>query len=319
MVREAARWGLRQTLLDDQGWEQVFAAYEHGDDLLREQLAAALVMRADAVMPAARVDLHRLAAMLDKMMSQDANPAVRAWATRAAWNWWVWNPPMRQPLNKAFVTMLQTPEPSQLAENAKRYQLQALLIVNGNRASANFDNPYRELDELFQAIVESPAPVRRHNSSTSGLRGPRPRITTPRMVLTALDSLAIPRRTLPRRSGLRSWISGSAPSKANDLAATQLAIEAAANVIHEGVQEKLLHYAVKGPEALRPIASSSLSDPRAVLLPTSPEFVGPLVERIHANAQTEEGRRQVSRNTVRQLSQARWDMPPIREPPAGVL
>ena len=91
--------------------------------------------------------------------------------------------------------------------------------------------------------------------------------------------------------------------------ATQLAIEAAANVIHEGVQNKLLDYSIKGPEALRPIASSSLSDPRAVLLPTSPEFVGPLVERIHANAQTEEGRRQVSRNTVRQLSQARWDMP----------
>ena len=110
-------------------------------------------MRADAVMPAARVDLQRLASMLDKMMSQDANPAVRAWATRAAWNWWVWNPPMRQPLNKAFVTMLKTPEPSVLAENAKRYQLQALLIVNGNRASANFDNPYRELGDLFQAIV----------------------------------------------------------------------------------------------------------------------------------------------------------------------
>jgi hypothetical protein len=75
------------------------------------------------------------------------------------------------------------------------------------------------------------------------------------------------------------------------------------------VQQKLLHYAVKGPESLRSIASTSLSDPRAVLLPTSPEFVGPLVERIHANAQTEQGRRQVSRGMVRQLSRARWDMP----------
>ena len=81
-------------------------------------------------------------------------------------------------------------------------------------------------------------------------------------------------------------------------------------MIHGEVQEKLLHYAVKGPENLRSIASSSLSDPRAVLLPTSPEFVGPLVERIHANAQTEEGRRQVTRSTVRQLSRARWDMSP---------
>ena len=48
--------------------------------------------------------------------------------------------------------MLETPEPSVLAENAKRYQLQALLIVNGNRASANYDNPYTELADLFQSI-----------------------------------------------------------------------------------------------------------------------------------------------------------------------
>jgi hypothetical protein len=33
------------------------------------------------------------------------------------------------------------------------------------------------------------------------------------------------------------------------------------------------------------------------------------MERVYMNAQTEEGRRQVSRTTVRQLSQARWDMP----------
>ena len=89
------------------------------------------------------------------MMSHDASPAVRAWAARAAWNWWVWNPPIRQPLNEAFLTMLQTPEPSHLAENAKRYQLQALLIVNGNRSSANYDNPYPELADLLEADRQS--------------------------------------------------------------------------------------------------------------------------------------------------------------------
>jgi hypothetical protein len=308
MVREAARWGLRQTLLDDQGWEQIFAAYEHGGDLAREQLAAALVMRADAVMPRASVDLQRLAGMLDKMMSHDANPAVRAWAARAAWNWWVWNPPMRQPLNKAFVTMLETPEPSQLADNAKRYQLQALLIVNGNRASANYGNPYRELEELFLAMAEASA-------------GPQAQLANERLARTAATYYNASYGSngtgqLGYSTPQSSETIGAAivdfwerAEQAGDPAATQLAIEAAANVIHEEVQEKLLHYAVKGPETLRSIASSSLSDPRAVLLPTSPEFVGPLVERIHANAQTEEGRRQVTRNTVRQLSRARWDMP----------
>ncbi|HJS09052.1 MAG TPA: prenyltransferase/squalene oxidase repeat-containing protein [Pirellulales bacterium] len=309
MVREAARWGLRQTLLDDQGWEHVFAAYEQGEDLAREQLAAALVMRADAVMPQSRVDLVRLAGMLDKMMSHDANPAVRAWAARAAWNWWVWNPPMREPLNRAFVKMVQTPEPSHLAENAKRYQLQALLIVNGNRASANYDNPYRELEPLLQAMAEA----------TAGSQG--------QLVSTRLTRAAATYYSAAYGSNGTGQLGYSTPQSSEtigaaivdfwqraeisgDPLATQLALEAAANVIHAEVQEKLLHYAVNGPENLRSIASSSLSDPRAVLLPTAPEFVGPLVERIHANAQTEEGRRQVTRNTVRQLSRARWDMSP---------
>jgi hypothetical protein len=243
------------------------------------------------------------------MMSRDANPAVRAWAARAAWNWWVWNPPMRRPLNKAFVTMLETPEPSQLAENAKRYQLQALLIVNGNRASANYDNPYRELEELLQALAEAGS-------------APQAQRVNERLARTAATyynaaygsngtgqlGYATPQSSETIGAAIVDYWQRA--EQANDLAATQLAIEAAANVIHEGVQKKLLDYAVKGPEALRPIASSSLSDPRAVLLPTSPEFVAPLMERIHANAQTEEGRRQVTRNTVRQLSRARWDMSP---------
>ena len=89
-----------------------------------------------------------------------------------------------------------------------------------------------------------------------------------------------------------------------------LAIEAAANVIHEGVQTKLLHYSIKGPEALRSIASSSLSDPRAVLLA---DFAG--IRRAAAGAdlrrrQDRGGPPPASRAArVRQLSQARWDMP----------
>ena len=91
----------------------------------------------------------------------------------------------------------------------------------------------------------------------------------------------MPRRNRPQTIGkavVNFWERAEAGRRSGG---DQLAIEAAANVIHEGVQNKLLHYSIKGPEALRSIASSSLSDPRAVLLPTSPEFVGPLVERIH--------------------------------------
>src|SRR5262245_45351124 len=181
-------------------------------------------------MPQRRVDLHQLAGILGKMISQDANPAVRAWATRAAWNWWVWNPPIRQPLNKAFVTMLQTPEPSWLVENAKRYQIQALLIVNGNRASANYDNPYRELKELFDAIADAGS-------------GPQAQLVNERLSRAAATyynasygsngtgqlGYATPNSSATIGAAIVDFWQRA--EQANDLAATQLSIEAAANVI----------------------------------------------------------------------------------------
>ncbi len=313
MVREAARWGLRQTLLDDHGWEQVFAAYDHGSDLQRQELAAALIMRADGVMSGASVDFERLAATLDQMMSQDANPAVRAWAPRAAWNWWLWNQPTRKRLNQAYLTMLETPEPSVLAENAKRYQLQALFIVNGNRASANYDNPYKELADLFQAI----------NARISS--GPASGLLAQRLVGVAATyynasygsngtgqlGYSTPRSSETIGKAVMNFWEDAEAAKNPKL--IQLAVEASANVVHTEVQKKLLDYAVNGPEALRPIASNALSDPRAVLLPTSPEFIGPLMERLHKDAQSDDGRRRITRTTIRQLSQARWDMPRSEE------
>lgn len=92
MVREAARWGLRQTLLDDKGWDYLYAAYNGGNDRTREGLAGALIMRADAVMTRSNAGFVRLGELFDGMMNADPHPGVRAWGTRAAWNWWVWNP-----------------------------------------------------------------------------------------------------------------------------------------------------------------------------------------------------------------------------------
>lgn len=309
MVREAARWGLRQTLLDDKGWKETLTAYDRGTDPQRQELAAALVMRADAVMPRSQVDYERLAMMLDRMMNTDKNPAVRAWASRAAWNWWLWNPPTRKRLNQAFLTLLETPEPSVLAENAKRYQLQALFIVNGNRASANYDQPYPELAELFQAVEQKLETKARAQDMGPRLVGVAATYYNASYGSNGTGQLgyATPHASdMVGKAVLAHWERAEGE---NDQKSIQLALEASANVIHEGVQKKLLHYAVKGPEALRPIASSSLSDPRAVLLPTSPEFVEPLMERVHRAAADETSRTQAARTVIRQLARARWDMP----------
>jgi hypothetical protein len=167
------------------------------------------------------------------MMSGDANPAVRAWAARAAWNWWLWNSPTRKRLNQAYLTMLQTPEPSLLAENAKRYQLQALLIVNGNRSAANYDNPYTELADLLAAVeplLDSDAAdlvsrrltgvAATYHSASYGSNG-----TGQLGYATPGASQAI------GRSIARFW---QAAEAAGDEQAIQLSVEGAANVIHEG-------------------------------------------------------------------------------------
>ena len=308
MVREAARWGMRQTLLDDKGWDQILEAYGRGGDLAREQMAAALVMRAGAVVPRSGVDFERLAGMLDRMMSVDPNPAVRAWAARAAWNWWLWNPPIRPRLNQAFLTMLETPEPSVLAENAKRYQLQALFIVNGNRASANYDHPYPELADLFQAVA---ARLAADAGSRIGERVVGVAATYYNAAFgsngTGPMGYATPHASaMVGKAVLDYW---ERAERSDDPRAVQLAIEASANVVQEGVQKKLLHYAVKGPEKFRSIASTSISDPRAVLFPTAPEFVEPLMERVYRGASDEKTRQQTARTVIRQLTQARWDIP----------
>ncbi|MEO8126825.1 MAG: hypothetical protein ABI822_07010, partial [Bryobacteraceae bacterium] len=142
MVREAARWGMRQTLLDDKGWDHLFTAYEKGDDLTRESIAGALIMRADGVLTHTAAGYPRLTAALDHMMNQDPDPGVRAWSTRAAWNWWVWNPPVRTRLNQAFLTSLEQPEKSALVETAKRFQTEALFIANGQRANGSKEHQY---------------------------------------------------------------------------------------------------------------------------------------------------------------------------------
>ena len=66
---------------------------------------------------------------------RDPFAGVRAYAFKAAWHWWVWNPPLRQRINRAWVNALLRPETSAHAENALRYSTASMLIVNGQIAN----------------------------------------------------------------------------------------------------------------------------------------------------------------------------------------
>ena len=306
MVREAARWGLRQTLLDDKGWDHLFAAFPSMSDLSRESLAGALIMRADATMTHSNAGFARLTAALAKMMNDDPSPAVRAWATRAAWNWWIWNPPVRQPLNHAFRDSLTRPEPNSLTETAKRYQTEALFIVNGHRSNGSKEHQYPELESLFSSItkqLDNPLLARRiveiagtFYNQAGGDGGPgQMGYVTPgsaEMVGKAVYSY---------------W------NATNDKVQTRLALEAAANATYDPLQKKLLEYSTSGPEEYRTLAATSLSDPRIITLNGTQEFLEPLIEQINRGANEPERRAELVNPILKLFTRARWNLPKTDE------
>jgi hypothetical protein len=312
MVREAARWGMRQTLLDDKGWDYLFTAYEKADDLTRESIAGALIMRADGVLTHTAAGYPRLTAAIDHMMNKDPHPGVRAWAARAAWNWWIWNPPVRAKLNQAFLTSLEQPEESALVETAKRFQTEALFIANGQRANGSKEHQYPELAQLFDTITKR---LDAGDKTQLGRRVAKVAATYYSMAggdggpgqmgyVTPKAAEMVGKALLPY------W---TAAEESKDEAGIRLAIEASANATWEPLQKKVLAYSSGGPENLRTLAATSLSDPRVISLPATQEFLEPLAAQIQRGAQEPERRAELVGSLVKLFSRARWDMPKTEE------
>ncbi|MEZ5353591.1 MAG: hypothetical protein R2762_13215 [Bryobacteraceae bacterium] len=312
MVREAARWGMRQTLLDDKGWDTLFPALATADDRTRESAAGALIMRADTVMPHSAVGWPRITGLLSRMMLDDPHPAVRAWSTRAAWNWWVWNPPVRDDLNRAFLAALEKEEPSVLADNARRYQTEALFIANGQRANGSKEHQYPELTRLFQQIEArmdanpSPALIRRvtnvaatYYNQAGGDGGPgQMGYVTPK----SSDAVG--------KAVYAYWNSPPAGASEDHV---RLSLEAAANITYEPLQKKLLDASTNGPEQFRTLAATSLADPRVITLNAAQEFVEPLMEQVHRGATEPERRVELVNPILKLFARARWNMPKTAE------
>ena len=312
MVREAARWGMRQTLLDDKGWDHLFSTYPKADDLTREAIAGALIMRADGVLSRSAVGFPRLVATLDHMMNQDPSPAVRAWASRAAWNWWIWNPPVRAGLNQAFLTILEQPEPSALAETAKRFQTESLFIANGQRANGSREHQYLELNQLFETITKR---VEAGNNKLLAARISKVAGTYYSMAggdggPGQMGYVTPKSAEMVGKALLSYWSDAEA---ARDENAVRLAVEASANATYDPLQQKVLHYSSNGPENLRTLAATSLSDPRVIALPGTQEFLEPLVGQIQRGAQEQERRAELAGGLIKLFSRARWNLPKTEE------
>ena len=328
VVREVAHWSLRQLLIDDIGWEQVLTAAIQGDDYTREAALRALIMKVDTVLPQSGIELDRLAAVLEHALNEDRYPAVRAWATRAAWQWWVWNPPIRPALNASWHRLLTRDEPEALVENAIRYQTQALFIVNGHVANATDKHYYLELKHLFETILatfheelaqdkQQPSPLARrlvgvaatyHNQRGADGGPGQLGYSTPGAGELFGDVILSEFARLESR----------AESDERTMR-TKLTLEAAANIPHETLQDKLVDYSVNGPEHLRALAASSISDPRLVRLAAVAEQLEPMHAQLLRGAAEPPRRKDLSDPILKMYEGVSWVLPESDEARRAIL
>ncbi|HQR35559.1 MAG TPA: HEAT repeat domain-containing protein, partial [Blastocatellia bacterium] len=316
MVRDAASWAMEQTLLDDKGFNAIFTAFDTGSDLMRESIAKALGMRADAVMTQPTFSKPRLTALLDRAINDDKHPAVRAWASKAAWQWWIWNPPVRDAINQTWTRKLLASEPNALVENCFRYQSHALFVVNGHKANGSEEHQYKELAALFKTLEQKLDDA----SLTAAVKD---RLARRLVAISATFYAAAGGDGGPGQMGyitanstemmgkavLRVW----GKTDAANLPELRLLMEGAANVAYQPLQDKVIDYSTHGPEVLRTLAAAAVSDPSAVTLPAVQEKVEPLVEQIIRGAQDYDRRQSLAQPVLRLFSRAKWAVPKTTE------
>ncbi len=316
MVRDAAAWAMEQTLLDDAGFDEVFAAYAKGDDLTRESVLKALGMRADAVMPEPALKLDRLTALLDRALNDDPHPAVRAWASKAAWQWWVWNPPVRDAVQKSWIRKLLAEEPSALVDNAFRYQSHALFIANGHKANGSEEHQYKELTALFRDVESL--------LDSSEVRKPvKDRLARRLMSIAAtfyntsggdggpgqMGYITPGSSEMMGKAALHLWKQIETAEDADRMHEMRLLLEGASGVAYTELQDRIIDFSTNGPEELRTLAAAAVSDPTSVTLPATQEKVQPLVEQIHRGAQDYDRRQTLAQPVLRLIGRAQWAVP----------
>ena len=309
--REAAFWSMRQLLLDDEGWPALLAAFRAGDERTRQSILQALVMRVDLTGPQSRLDRNSLADLLGQAMG-DPFPGVRAYAFKSAWHWWVWNPSLRQRINRAWVDALLTPETNAHVENAMRYSTASLLIANGQIANQtgtdNRSQQYRELEDLYKMLSSA----RRRSGDRQDLLDQR---------LAAVAATHFEERgndggpgqlgySTPGATELIGSVILDVYRNREDSATVpwrSIALQGAANVNYRPLQEHLL--ALLQSDDLEQVAAAAkaLSNPSALRISGDKRTIGPLLEKLDQFLQA--GRTGDAEALVRFLSRVRWQFP----------
>ena len=313
--REAAFWSLRQLLLDGAGWDEILAAYRHGNDRTRQSVMQALVTRAHLPDAGFDVDLSALAGTLTAGMV-DPHPGVRAFAFKAAWHWWVWNPPMREPLNRAWIDALLRDEPEANVDMALRYSTISLFVVNGqvnNITGGKFvDQQYPELATLYAELAawRESAPEDRR------------RLLDRR--LTAMAASHYMERANQQSPGQFAYSTPGATElfgKAvlavyedgidEGIPWRSIALEGARNVVYKPLQDTLLDLLMTSDPAVVAIAARALANPGELSIPARPDALEPLLRVLRQFSV--DGRAKDAEALASFLARVRWDFEGVSE------
>lgn len=307
--REAAFWSLRQLLLDGAGWDSIFAAFRSGSDRARQSVMQALVTRAHLPGTDLDIDLSELAGILTAGMV-DPHPGVRAFAFKAAWHWWVWNPPMREPINQAWIDALLRDEDEAQVDMALRYSTISLFIVNGQvnniTGGKYLAQQYPELSSLYSELDawrESASPDRRkhldrrlvamaasHYMERANQQSPGQfAYSTPGA--TDLFGKAV-------LSVYRDESDGEIPWKT-------IALEGARNITYKPLQDAIMELLLTADPGIVAIAARALSNPGELSLAARQEVLEPLLRVLRRYVL--DGREQDADGLANFLARVRWD------------
>ena len=315
MCREAAFWSLRQLLLDDVGWAEMFEEYAVASPRARQSTFQALVTRVDLVGPRSNVNLGELARLLTAGMS-DSFAGTRAFAFKAAWHWWVWNPPLREAINRAWVDALLREESNALAEMALRYSTVSMLIVNGQIANQtggkNVDQQYPELQDMYELLTER----REEAGETERIRFD--------WRLTAVAASHFQERGNDGGPGQLGYSTpGSAEFFGKVVLDTyelesdgavpwkKIALEGAANVAYGPLEQRLLDLLTTGGVDMVAVAARALVNPQSLSLPGNVDTLRQLLAKIalFLNA----GRAEDAEALANFMARVKWDFEGVSE------
>ena len=313
--REAAFWSLRQLLLDGTGWDHIAAAYREGSDRARQSVMQALVTRAHLPGSEVDADLAELSSLLTAGMV-DPHPGVRAFAFKAAWHWWVWNPPMREPISRAWIDALLRSEGNAHVDMALRYSTISLFVVNGQvnniTGGKYLDQQYPELATLYSELGAWRASAsdeqrllldRRLTAMAASHYMERANQQSPGQFAYSTPGATdlFGRAVL---SVYRDGADGSVPWRS-------IALEGARNITHKPLQDAILELLRTTDPNVVAIAARALSNPGELSLPARPDALEPLLRVLRQY--TENDRKKDADALANFLARVKWVFDGVEE------